>query len=541
MTNKLSRVLRENSTYVFLFLLIIGILAYAPIIPGDTFWDDNDFALENTFVQNFALKEFFTENVIAGANLLSNYWRPFLLTTFAVEWHIWGNWSVGYHLVSILLHIINALLLYYLLKKLFKSPLISLFVSLFFLIHPLQTEAIAYVSSMGDPLSVFFIFLTIIFYLKSKKSKKYFLISSSFFILALLTKETAIILPLLILTLDIFVWLKNKTLSFIEFTKEELRRVVLFLGLTGIYILLRATILNFQNTFNLYGESTLYAESVMVRILTFFKALSLHTQLFFFPTNLHIERSFNYATSLLEPRVIIGFIVFVSFILLAMLGWKKRPEYTFSILWLFSGLSITSGILVPINGLYYEHWMYLPIIGFLLLLSFAVKDLISEVSWLKDLIFIFVIVIFLFFSFLTFQQNEVWKSPISLYNNIIKYNDQSPRVWNNLGMAYAEKKQYSEAREAYQKAISLNNGNSVAASWYNLGNTYRDTGDIREAIKSFEKSLEINEKFIFSYTSLISMYIKEKEDQKAIKVAERGLQVFPNNQQFKEFINLLKK
>lgn len=201
----------------FLLLALIGIFIYLNALPNQLFWDDDDGILKNAFIKDWSyIGKYFSENLIAGAGFTSNYWRPMLLLMYSFEWHLWGDWAPGYHATNILLHVANALLLFLLLTKFFKRSLLSYAVALIFLVHPLQTEAITYVSGRGDPLAVLFMLLGMLAYFKSKEkktkkeTKRFFLLSQGAYIFALLSKDTAIMFPAFLVVMDFFLRAKAK-------------------------------------------------------------------------------------------------------------------------------------------------------------------------------------------------------------------------------------------------------------------------------------------------------------------------------------------
>src|SRR3989338_5256998 len=143
------------TTALSIFLLVVlGFSSYTNTFQNEMFWDDDDGILKNQFVKDWQyFPKYFSENLIAGAGLESNYWRPALLSVFSLEWHLWGNSAPGYHFVNTSFHIADAILLFLILLYLFKSRPLALLTSLVFLVHPLQTEAVTYVSGLGDSLS----------------------------------------------------------------------------------------------------------------------------------------------------------------------------------------------------------------------------------------------------------------------------------------------------------------------------------------------------------------------------------------------------
>jgi hypothetical protein len=147
---------KHISLVVAIVFIVLGFALYANTFQVPIFWDDEDNITNNQYIKNWDyFPRFFSENLIAGAGLVSNYWRPMLLAVFSTGWHIWGNWPGGYHFINISLHIANAILLFLILTYLFKHRGLAFLTSSVFLVHPLQTEAITPATGTADPLWVF--------------------------------------------------------------------------------------------------------------------------------------------------------------------------------------------------------------------------------------------------------------------------------------------------------------------------------------------------------------------------------------------------
>ena len=185
-------------------LILAGFFIYSFNLNNSLFWDDDEWIRGNVFVHSFSyLKEIFTQNVEAGFGLNSNYYRPILLLSFVFNYVIHGIAPFGYHFVSNGFHIANGILIFVLLGN-FIGLRASFIASLLFLIHPAQTEAVSYISGRGDPMSVFFMLLAFWFFIKSLniktfKSKIYKVLSFFSAILTLLSRETAVLFPLLLM------------------------------------------------------------------------------------------------------------------------------------------------------------------------------------------------------------------------------------------------------------------------------------------------------------------------------------------------------
>lgn len=513
---------------VILLLVVVGFVLYTNTFQNQMFWDDDDGILKNQFIQNWQyFPKYFSKNLIAGAGLLSNYWRPMLLSVFSLEWHLWESWAPGYHFANTSFHIADAVLLFFILFYIFKNRWLAVFTALIFLVHPLQTEAVSYVSGLGDSLSVFFIFLGLLFYIKFRVSGKtplkssFYFLSPMMYILALMSKETAVIMPVLIFIVDFFFLSRHRAELSLKVKLKEIGKAILpFLILAGIYILLRATILNFANTFNLYNEKNIFTSNFYVRLFTFFRVLTIYFGLLFWPFNLHMERGVEIATSLFSPSVIFGGFIFLGLLALAFSQFKRFPVLSFGILWFFIGLAPTSNLLIPISGLLYEHWLYLPMIGIFSILIYL-GTLVGKKYNLQKILIGILIAFLIFLSVLTIDRNRDWRDPITFYNQTLKYAPNSYRVINNLGMAYDDKGDYEQAGKTYPRAISLDPSNPVA--YHNLGNTYRETGKIDSAIENFKTAILLDPKFIFSYNALVSLYLENKNHQEAREVLENYL------------------
>ncbi|MDP2945991.1 MAG: tetratricopeptide repeat protein [bacterium] len=520
---------KQISLVVTIVFIVLGFALYANTFQVPIFWDDEDNITNNQYIKNWDyFPRFFSENLIAGAGLVSNYWRPMLLVIFSTGWHIWGDWPGGYHFINISLHIANAILLFLILTYLFKHRGLAFLTSSVFLVHPLQTEAITPATGTADPLWVLFAFLGIFFYLKFRISNKlsfqsgYYFLSLAMYVLALMSKEIAIIIPALIFISDFFFELRDEKTPFKEKLKKAGKTIWPFLVLAGFYILLRATVLNFQNTFNFYNqESNAFASHFYIRFFTFFRVLIVYLGLFFWPHNLHMERSVEIATSFFSLDVILGGLLFAGLLILAFTQFKRLPILSFGILWFFIGLAPTSNILVPINNTLYEHWLYLPLIGIFLILFWLGIVITREFRYQK--IFLIIPIIFLvFLGYVTINRNHEWRDPITFYKQILKYTPNSYRVINNLGKTYAEAGDYQKAEIMYKKAINLDPAGPTA--YHNLANIYNASQKEDLAEQYFRLAIKADPNFVYSYNALANMYLKNQKYREARQIFEDYLE-----------------
>ena len=530
MLARLKSFLKSNRN-VFLIFLILGLVLYSNSFGNEMFWDDQDNILFNAFVHDWKyFPKYFTENNVAGRGLISNYWRPLPLTIWSIEWHLWQDWAPGYHFVQTMLHISAAFLLFNLLNKFFNNQLLSLLTSVLFLAHPLQTEAITYVSGISDPLSAMLIFSSLIFYIKNREhpSKYLFTCSLVLFSLSFLARETTVFFLLYFVLAEFILHLKkHKNILWSSLFLNYIKLLWPYMTIAGVYIFLRLSVLNFQNTLNLYDtlsvhdEQNEFTSNPLIRLFTFFRILTVYAQLLFWPQNLHMERTVELATTLWKPDILIGASVLISSLPVLIVFLKRNRLVVFSIAWILISLFPTSNILVPINGLLFEHWLYLPMVGVWLLIMWLGLKLARKHKIYSYLFVLLLLSYFVLLSSKTIRQNRIWSDPITFYNYTLKLAPTSYRLLNNLGMAYADKNAHEEAIRVYQLAISVNPSNAVA--YHNLGNTYKAVGDKQKAMSNFEKAILLQPDFYFSYNALAQLYLDNKEYKKAAEVLEKLL------------------
>ena len=506
--NNLIKIISTKRWIGIILIVLTGMIAYHNCLPNEMFWDDDDFINNNRFIKDFHYWPlWFSQNMVAGSYLVSNYWRPLLLTIFAIEWHWWHNWVYGWHAVSVGVHILAAVILYLLINRLFAQSLLALLVGLIFVAHPVHNEAVVYVNSMGDSLATFLVLSSLLLYTRFRQSQKPAWASRSYFAavllfpLALLSKETGFVLVGLLLLTDFLLLTKAK--YFWGRLGTTLAATWTFIVLAIIYVRLRATVLNFSNSFNFYNANNAFTSHLSIRLMTFFKVMVQYTGFLFCPYQLRVERDFAWAQSLWEwdclaGGVLVGFMLFYAF-----KYWRTRPLVSFGIGWFFIAILPASNILVAINSVIYEHFLYMPMIGITLVVAYLSLESAQKHKMVPTLLKVFAVIVMIFCA-VNIHRNLDWRTSIGFYEQLVTYRPDDYRVILNLGMEYANKGIHDKALVNYRKAIALDPQNPVA--YHDIAGTYRDTGHIQLALENFQKAIKLNPNFIFTYRSLASLY-----------------------------------
>lgn len=501
----------QKRTIIFLLLILLGgIICYSNIFSHQFLWDDEFLIEKNQFIRSFDyLPQIFSSSSGAGANRLDNFYRPLQILNYTGLYALIGAVPWIFLLNNLFLHLFSGILLFFLMKKIFEKDFLAFLVSFFWVIHPIHTEAITYMSGTADPLSTLFGLGSFYFYLNFREKKQsYFLIFS--FILfgfALLSKETLIVLPALILLYELIFNQNRKKIS--TYTP-----LFWFFNIALFYFYLRLSILNFGGTLSLYSTSNLYTENILFRLFTFLASLLMYYSLFFYPNNLHMERAFPVFSNWQSPWVLSSFLILIAFFVLIFWAQKKKKKYiSFGLGWFFLAFFPISGIIIPINSFLLEHWLYLTSIGFFLCLGGLISNFWAKTPKARKWLAIILILVSIFLIKSTRKANKAWESPFTFYHNILQYHQGTARIHNNLGMAYIDQNNLNKAEEHYLKAITISD--QYAQTHYNLAQLYLKKEEIEKAIIHLEKSLEINPNFFFSYYLLAQIYQEAGETKKA--------------------------
>lgn len=535
-----------------LLIICAVLLAYAPFLNNQLFWDDEQFIYNNYYVKTFDVARIFTTNTIAGAGELSNYYRPLTTLSFAIDYQFWGDSPIGYHLTNMLAHLAAALLLLAVLRTLKLPHPAALGISLLFTIHPIQTEAVAYANSRGDSLYSMWALMGIYSFLQviNHRSNTIFIydqtwtilkhhwawLALSCFVASILSKEIGIAsvgLWALLLTLHL---VKNSQQNWRRTFREQSAALWVLAGAFAIastYLALRFTVLRFQPELNLYGDSS-YGTSMLVRLLTFSKSLWLYGQLLLAPVQLHMERVVDVVESLSSPWPWASVLLIVCII---WAGWLELKRRQTTWIWLGLGwflimMAPISGIL-PINGMFYEHWLYLPMVGFWLI-GVGLYELVEiKLRWIKTL-FIGACIGLLI---LTWRQNYIWANPIRFYTYTLRFSDAA-RLHNNLGMAYAQAGDLPMAVNSYRAAIERDD--QYPQTHHNLANALVSLSEYDQAQAEFKRALEISPGFAPSIMSLAQLQYLTGDASAAATTLERALELAPQDEALRQLLQTLR-
>ncbi len=504
-------------------------------------WDDEDYISNNHHIKSLN-----SENIVwmfTSTGHASN-WHPLTWLSHAIDYSLWGLNPGMHHLTNIILHCINTLWIFFftivilIIAKRGKdsahnddNPLLSLYflvaagiAALFFGIHPIHVESIAWASERKDVLCAFFLlpcYISYLFYASSlKKGQKtaFYALVFLLLLMALLSKPMAITAPVIFLLLDIF------PLNRFKFHGKSITLpslVMIFLEKIPFFTLsIVSGLITINSQANAKVPLTLI--SLSDRILNALHSVIFYIKNIILPFKLVPYYPFPESINIFAPRYLISAFFIIAITIFCILMFKKGKKF-----WLVAWFSYLIA-LAPVIGIIQvgeqaaaDRYAYLPTISIFMLAGIGIARLREKIfirrnnPVIKGLFIIILIFICLGMSLLSFKQTKVWKNSETLWEHVIKkFPDKVSKAHCNLGIVYFDKGLMDQAIIQYKKSIKLNPGSGK--TYNNLGLVYLHHGRGKDAVKAFKTALRLSPELTSIHNNLGSAYFKEGMIDKAI-------------------------
>lgn len=513
--------------------LLLAVVTFA------VFWQVHQFHFINIDDDIYVTDNIHVRSGISGesirwafSTMYAEFWHPLTWLSLMIDNQVYGLNAGGYHLTNLFLHVISALLLFRLFNRMTGSVWRSAFVAAFFAIHPLRVESVAWVSERKDVLSVFFLILTLCFYVyytEKPVTKRYLLVLFCFFC-GLMSKPMVVTGPVIMLLLDYWPLKRFESLKS-NVIARQLKEKALFFILSFVI-----SVITFYAQFNpsiKHFPLGYRLANIPVTIATYLgKILWPHDMIIIYPT-----------PDLPSTWQVTGAALVVIIISIAVIVLMKRFPY------LFTGWLWYLIMLLPVMGITQigTHWIhdlytYLPSIGISLMLAWGIPSLFRSEQTLKKIILPAGIAVLLILSVLTWRQCNYWRNSEILlrhnlqvtggrialvhnniavclieegkineavyhYNEALRLKPDYADVYNNMGTIYGGFRQYQRAIENFDKAIALKP--DYAKAYYNKGTAYNYLGQYEHAVESYSDAIRLNPEYIDAYHNRAAIYLKQ--------------------------------
>lgn len=537
-----------------LIIFLMAFLLYANSIPHGFILDDAGVLKDNWVVKRGidGIPLILKTPYRYGVSLLTDdLYRPLSMVMFAVEWQLSPNTPALSHLINVIFYAFSCSLLLIVLRKLFKKyhPLLALFACILWMAHPVHTEVVANIKSRDEIMSVFFLLLTILGFLEFlNKGKIVYLLGAIFaYLLGFFSKEGIITFLVLFPFIG---WYYTPA-----GIKKNLFASASFILPAIAYILVRHIILS------TYAKPSLFmpvpdnllaaAPDILTRWATTILILGKYLGLLLIPYQLVSDYSYNQIPIVgwTNPLVILSFLIYVAGI--GFLIWKIRSKSpaVFGILLFLVAMSIYSNLFTLIGSSFAERFLYLPSLGFCILLSwlilrlFKIKTEDTSHADLKNLFgrnvlpWVLIMLILTLYSIKTIARNSEWDSQWTLFSIDVQRSSNSTHMHYYWGLTIRDKAKEQTDQVAYKdlmgKALqefktALSIYPYYPECYEQLGLAYFRLGNNDESLKNYEEAIKLNPENATSYANQGIIYFNRGQYQKALELYQKAISVDPN-------------
>ncbi len=476
--------------FLILIVFVLGFCAYSFNLTGKfKLVDDQVSIVKNETVKNLTAANV---NQIFHSSFFGDkekaYYRPLVLLSFALEYRFFGPDPFYFYLTNILLHVFNALLLFFAVEALTKRTLPAFWVALLFVIHPVHWEAVANIAGRSILLCAFGYFAAFLFFVKfdqEPEKKKYLLLSLLGFAWALLSKESGVTFLLILLSYVLFFESSSGIKGIFSKALNRLwPYLIIFLG----YMATRRSL----GIVKIYYWENYW--QMFLGVATFLRGVLTYLRLIVLPYDLHFERSIAYFFRPNDPELIWTFIFYG--LLLALLVRRRKsfsPVQKFFLAWFCLDLILVAQVIpVKFQQFYaalFEHFLYIPLAGILAFAVFTVEKLWASPKrrglFSRQSLAVLVAGFCSFLFVTSITQSIYAANEVAMLKRTLDFAPYSLRVRRSYAFTFVKDGNYKEAERQYRLALDAEPWD--AAARIGLGKTLCDQDRYWEGIAEYDK------------------------------------------------------
>ncbi len=474
-------------------LAALIVITYWPVTQFEFVnWDDNTYVTENPHVQGGLTKA----NVVwALTSTEAPYWHPLTWLSHQATVEMFGLDAGGHHLVNVVIHLANTLLLFLLLSRLTGAIGMSAFVAALFGVHPLHVESVAWVAERKDVLSTFFLFSTIAMYVAYVRRPHWsrYIAVVGLFVLAVMSKPMAVTLPVLLLLIDI--WPLARVSAARWDRQAWMRAVVEKLPLAAIAV--AAAIATFVVQERVGAVAGLSLLTWQERLANAIVSYGSYVALTFWPSGLAAF----YPYQPLPLALVVGSALALAGTTAVMIRRRDRAPYLL-VGWLWYLLT-----LVPVIGLVQagqqsmaDRFTYVPLIGIFIMLTWGLAE--RSRQWLigPTRLRSMAVIAVLCCALLARAQTMFWADSVTLWQRAVDVTPANYRAFENLGTAQRDRGLLDQALRNYAESARLAPENS--AIYNSMGLVLTRQGRVEEAVTKFRAAIERQPDFVEAQNNL---------------------------------------
>lgn len=522
---------------ISLFLVLVTLAVFWNVRTHDFVnFDDNIYVTENPFVTS----GWTVEGLIwAFTTILDGHWHPLTWLSHMTDCGLFGLNPGCHHMTSLILHLLNVLLLFSVLRLMTGAVLRSAVVAALFAIHPLHVEPVAWVASRKDVLSAFFWMLTMwayVVYCRHPAISRYILMLF-FFAAGIMSKSMVVTLPVVFFLMDF--WPLNRVRQGSTDGKKDLEKSKL--PSSGFHrFSLPRLIAEKLLLFILLGLSAILAVSAMLSVQPFTMQLSsimpewdnivrvpvsymIYIGKMFWPYKLAV--TYPYPEVIPSWQAAGAAVLFIFISVLAIFQARKRPYFIVGWLWYIVTL-------IPVIRLFNigpqniaDRYTYIPLIGLFIIIAWGIPDLLARLRYRRVLLCISTTMMLIWLSVSSYVHLGYWQNSLTLFNRAINVTSDNWLAHYNLGSFLLRKGNISEAVNHFSETIRIRPGNEDAHN--NLGNAFVKLGRPDDAVRHYLEALKIKPSDAEFHNNLAIALDMQGNSEEAIRHYSEALRIKP--------------
>lgn len=542
---------------IVLLICLLAFLAYANSLGGEFVFDDTEQIVENPAIRSWDnLAKAFTTSVWAFREETSNpdappslpYYRPLFTVFLTFGYQLFVLWPQGWHLMSLLLHILCSVGVYFVINSLAQRKTIAIFSSILFAVYPVHSESVCWISGITDPLYGVFFLASFFFYLKfcearhqrtgveaaQDKSTGLLVASLALFILAAYSKETALSLVVLIFGYEFI----NSSGNLITRLRSAALPALPYFAAAFLYLIPRYLVLGE----NMWSNSQIAARPLAHTLLTLPFILCSYIFHLVWPFGLSVTYNTHFVTSISSAKFIFptAFLLLLAAICFALRKRISKDAWVAMLIIFVPLLPVLKiGGAVLEEYLVSDRYLYISVAGLAWLASIVLSGFVelkrendsdNQITFIHSTVkpkFVInlMIVCVILLTLMTARENLAWANSYSLWSNVAKVRPEYWAPHYNRGLALLDMNKPTDALVALERAASLkaDEPNVFDA----LGRAYAAIGNKEKAINNFNRALELEPRMVESLNNLGTVYFDAGDYAMAERYFKESLIVRP--------------
>ena len=511
-----------------LVIIPVTIIAFEQVRHNQFVYDDFLYIIESPNVAH----ELSAESIKwAFTTTYAGNWHPVTWLSYMLDCELFGLEPFWPHLENLLLHILNTLLLFWILKSMTGAFWRSAFVAAVFAIHPTHVESVAWIAERKDLLCGLFWLLTTAAYIRyaRKPGVGRYLLVIIFFVIGLMSKPMIVTLPFVLLLMDYWPLARFEDLQPSSVGDKYKKTSVwfLFIEKLPLFVLIAASSIVTYIAQREHGAVTTLGKIAFDRrIANAFVSYITYISKMIYPSRLAVL--YPHPGGGLEwwyALISLGIILLVSIIVLRL---GRRSPY------LFLGWFWYLGTLIPVIGFVQvgaqsmaDRYMYLPSIGFFIMVAWGAAELAANRRFLKVSMGVSAVIVIALLTISTRKQVKYWQNNFTLFERALTVTGDNPSMLYNIGVVLETERQFDLALRCYREALKLYP--SYFEAYCNIGNILWRQGKLDEAADNIRKALQINPEYPQAHNSLGLVLVAQNKIDEALVHFRRAVELMPSS------------